>query len=109
MVPRLVQGELAGKKVAGVAAGRYHTVVFTEAGDLYTFGRGENGQLGHGGIGNESVPRLVGGLAGQRVVSATAGNTFTAVATEQGEVFCFGRCVDDQEHHSPELIRSLLD
>ena len=112
LVPRLVQGELAGKKVAGVAAGEYHTVVFTEAGDLYTFGDGTDGKLGHGGTDNESVPRLVGGLAGQRVISAIAGRTFTAVATERGEVFCFGRCGshDDQEHRcSPVLVRSLLD
>ena len=97
--------------LAGVAAGGCYTVVFTEVGDLYTFGDGENGQLGHGGTDDESVPRLVGGLAGQRVISATAGNNITAVATERGEVFCFGRCGGngEPEHHSPELVRSLLD
>merc|ERR1712216_1043439 len=110
-VPRLVQGELAGKKVVGVAAGRFHTVVFTEAGDLYTFGAGSCGRLGHGGTDDENVPRPVGGLAGQRVVSAPAGIHFTAVATERGEVFCFGRFGGDAEpeHHSPELVRSLLN
>ena len=108
LVPRLVQGELAGKKVAGVAAGRYHTVVFTEAGDLYTFGCGGHGKLGHGGTDDESVPRLVGGLAGQRVVSATAGGEFTAVATERGEFFRFGR-FGDLQHHNPEFVRSLLN
>ena len=110
-VPRLVQGELAEKKVAGVAAGRYHTVVFTEAGELYAFGGGGYGQLGHGGTDTVSVPRLVEGLAGQRVVSATAGDYFTAVATERGEVFCFGQVGDDDEHqwHRPELTRRLLN
>ena len=111
-VPRLVQGEWAGKKVAGVAAGGCHTVVFTEAGDLYTFGDGRHGRLGHGGTDDESVPRLVEGLAGQRVVSATAGENFTAVATERGEVFCFGRLggyAHWPEHHTPVLVRSLLN
>ena len=36
-VPRLVE-ELADKKVMGGAAGQGHSVVFTEAGELFTFG-----------------------------------------------------------------------
>jgi len=63
LVPRLVQG-LAGKKVIGAAAGADHTVVWTDAGEVFTFGLGFNGQLGHGrddhdGGEDELVPRLV--------------------------------------------------
>jgi len=47
-VPRLVEA-LAGKQVAGAAAGEWHTAVWTDAGELFTFGDGDNGQLGHGG------------------------------------------------------------
>ena len=36
------------------------------------------------------MPKLVEGLDGQSVTSATAGDGFTAVATERGEVFTFG-------------------
>jgi len=42
----------------GAAVGEYHTVMWTEAGDLFTFGYGGDGQLG-GGAQNEAVPRLV--------------------------------------------------
>jgi len=31
-----------------VACGRQHTMVLTESGNVYTWGRGVNGQLGHG-------------------------------------------------------------
>jgi len=47
-----------GKNVIGASAGDTHTAVWTEIGELFTFGRGDRGQMGHGGDG-ESVPRLV--------------------------------------------------
>ena len=72
LVPRLVEG-LAGKKVVGASAGGFHSVVFTEAGELLTCGNGVAGQLGHGGSDNELVPRLVQALAGKKVVGAAAG------------------------------------
>ena len=43
-----VQGELEGKKVIHVACGFEHTVCVTEEGDVYTWGFGKNGALGHG-------------------------------------------------------------
>jgi hypothetical protein len=45
--PRLVEA-LAGKKVVGVSAGNNHTAAWTEAGELFTFGSGLHGKLGHG-------------------------------------------------------------
>jgi len=65
-------------------------MVWTEAGELFTFGRGEESQLGHGGEENERVPRLVEALVGKQVVGATAGGDHTAVWTEAGELFTFG-------------------
>ena len=46
LVPRVVDA-LAGKSIAGVAAGGDHTVVWTTGGEVYTFGTGRRGQLGH--------------------------------------------------------------
>jgi len=66
-VPRLVEA-LTGKTVVGAAAaaGRRssHTAVWTKAGDIYTFGRGFNGQLGQSQLGGrrELVPRLAQAL-----------------------------------------------
>jgi alpha-tubulin suppressor-like RCC1 family protein len=59
-LPRPV--ELAGKKVVGVAAGGCHTAVWTEEGELFTFGVENYGQLGHRGDENELVPSLVEAL-----------------------------------------------
>jgi alpha-tubulin suppressor-like RCC1 family protein len=57
--PRLVQG-LVGKKVVGLAAGIcLHSVVWTDAGEVYSFGSGLNGRLGHGDAESVSVPRAL--------------------------------------------------
>ena len=39
---------LVGRRVKGAAAGGYHTVAWTDTGELLTWGRGVNGHLGHG-------------------------------------------------------------
>jgi len=88
-VPRLVQA-LAGKKVVGAAAGYNHTAVWTKGGELFTFGNGKQGRLGHGGWNDEPVPRLVQALAGKKVIGAAAGANHMAVWTEAGELFTFG-------------------
>jgi len=77
LVPRLVQA-LTGRNVIGASAGDEHTgcdtavtAVWTEEGELFTFGAGwelfkfgnGSGRLGHGGTQSELVPRLVQALA----------------------------------------------
>jgi len=69
-VPRLVKAALVGKKVVGAAGGSQHTAAWTDAGELFTFGLGQCGQLGHGGPGGGRaypkggrIPRLVEALA----------------------------------------------
>jgi alpha-tubulin suppressor-like RCC1 family protein len=61
--PKRVEA-LIGVKVTMVSCGRLHTVVCTEDGQMYTFGRGEHGQLGHGDEENKSSPCSSTGLGG---------------------------------------------
>ncbi|KAK5867920.1 hypothetical protein PBY51_012375 [Eleginops maclovinus] len=53
--PRLV-AELWGVKVTKIACGRHHTLVLTDSKRVYSFGCGEQGQLGHGEESHPSVP-----------------------------------------------------
>jgi len=76
--------------VVGASAGSFHTAVWTEEGEFFTFMEGIFGHLGHGGHQREYVPRLVEALAGKKVVGAAAGGHHTAVWTEAGELFTFG-------------------
>ncbi|XP_026166477.1 probable E3 ubiquitin-protein ligase HERC3 isoform X2 [Mastacembelus armatus] len=56
--PRIV-AELWGAKVTKIACGRYHTLVLTDSNRVYSFGHGEQGQLGHLGESHPSVPQRV--------------------------------------------------
>ncbi|XP_070828128.1 probable E3 ubiquitin-protein ligase HERC4 [Chaetodon trifascialis] len=53
--PRLV-AELWGAKVTKIACGRCHTLVLTDSKRVYSFGCGEQGQLGRGEESHPSVP-----------------------------------------------------
>ncbi|XP_055558030.1 X-linked retinitis pigmentosa GTPase regulator isoform X2 [Falco cherrug] len=87
-VPQPVLGIM--EKVNKVACGGEHTVVLTET-DVYTFGLGQYGQLGHGTfIFETSVPKSVKHLRRHKICNITCGENHTAVIAENGLLFTFG-------------------
>ena len=83
-----------GKKVVHVhsANGCEHLVTITAEGEIYTNGYNARCQLGHGHA-EEGVtaPRLVSALSGRRVLRVACSYYHTLVATDDDEVFAFGR------------------
>ena len=72
------------------------TAVVTSSGEVYTFGCGKDGRLGHGAgmdAPNQDVPRPVAGLT--HVASVAVGEYHMAALTTDGTLFTFGkvRCV----------------
>ena len=59
--------------------------------ELYTWGQGVLGQLGHGDEKPQNQPRLIVSFLGTNVKSVSCGNQHTAVLLESGEVYSFGR------------------
>jgi alpha-tubulin suppressor-like RCC1 family protein len=59
--------------------------------ELYTWGQGVLGQLGHGDEKPQNQPRLIVSFLGTNVKAVSCGNQHTAVLLESGEVYCFGR------------------
>ncbi|XP_048471263.1 probable E3 ubiquitin-protein ligase HERC3 isoform X2 [Rhincodon typus] len=58
--PHLVGYQIFGKKVSQIACGSYHTLVFVQSsGKIYSFGRGDKGQLGNRETKDQLVPLLV--------------------------------------------------
>ncbi|XP_010066923.2 PH, RCC1 and FYVE domains-containing protein 1 isoform X1 [Eucalyptus grandis] len=74
-----VEGKLADCFVEEIACGTYHVAALTSKGEVYTWGKGSNGQLGHGEYDNRSTPTLVGFLKDKQVKSVVCGSNFTAV------------------------------
>jgi len=102
LAPRLVAGLLAGKKVMAVAVGAVHTVVCTDAGEVFTCGLGEDGALGHGNRENKLSFCRVEALVGRKIVAVAAGFSHTVVATDAGEVLTFGGGMRGDLDHAGE-------
>jgi alpha-tubulin suppressor-like RCC1 family protein len=93
---------LTGLRVVQVSTGPFHTAAVTANGELYTFGLGNLGQLGHGTETTELLPRRVeGALAEERVVSTATGSMHTVVLTASGAVFTFGHGAYGELGHGP--------
>ena len=81
LTPMQVSGSLCGQIVRGVSCGISHSAAVTKLGHLYTWGNGDNGQLGHASDGNiKSLPqRVTGLLSALRIGSVSCGAWFTGL------------------------------
>lgn len=76
-IPIPFASEVGTWRVKAIACGSFHTCAITDAGLLYTWGNGGDGQLGHGDSLSCSSPRLVDFFGFQhplRVISIAAGS-----------------------------------
>jgi alpha-tubulin suppressor-like RCC1 family protein len=90
LVPtKVTGGGIEEAVVVQVAAGDDHSMALTATGGLYSWGKGTDGQLGHGDKENLAVPRVVGGIGGA-VVGMAGGSTHSLVTTKKGRVLVFG-------------------
>ena len=82
---------LAAVPVRQASAGAAHSLVVARNGNLFSFGFGAYGRLGHGDRRDMFSPKLVEGpLAGVPVRCAAAGEDHSIVLTNAGEVYAFG-------------------
>ena len=77
-----------GAPVAMVAAGMLHSVGVTAEGELWTWGCGGSGRLGHGDLQDRDVPTLVG--LESRVSMVSAGTAHTVVVSINGGMWSVG-------------------
>lgn len=57
--PHLIES-LQGREIADIACGGAHSAAITITGELFTWGKGRYGRLGHGDSEDQLRPRLVG-------------------------------------------------
>lgn len=89
--PRLIEA-LKSKRVRDIACGSSHSAAITSSGELYTWGCGEYGRLGHGDNVTQLRPKQVKALASQRVVQVACGSrdAQTLALTDEGMVYSWG-------------------
>ncbi|KAI3839540.1 hypothetical protein MKW92_002973 [Papaver armeniacum] len=77
-LPTCVQGKLNNTFVEEISCGSYHVAVLTSKTEVYTWGKGANGRLGHGDHEDRNTPKLVEALRDKQVKSVVCGSNFTA-------------------------------
>lgn len=81
-IPKRISGPLEGLQIAMVTCGPWHTALVTSTGQLFTFGDGTFGVLGHGDRESVSYPREVDSLSGLRTIAVACGVWHTAAIVE---------------------------
>ncbi|XP_027769864.1 uncharacterized protein LOC107003537 isoform X4 [Solanum pennellii] len=89
ITPRRVICGLGARRVKAVVAAKHHTVIATEAGEVFTWGSNREGQLGYTSVDSQPTPRRVSSLR-SKVVALAAANKHTVVVSDLGEVFTWG-------------------
>ncbi|KAG6752655.1 hypothetical protein POTOM_042681 [Populus tomentosa] len=101
--PRQIRS-LQGIRIIQAAAGPGRTMLISDAGQVYAFGKDSFGEAEYGAQGSKMVttPQLVESLKNIFVVQAVIGNFFTAVLSREGRVYTFSWGNDGRIGHQTE-------
>lgn len=78
------------KKVA-VNSGGKHCLALSSDGEVFSWGEGEDGKLGHGNRDSYDRPKLIETLTGIGVIDIACGSAHSACITSQGHVLTWGK------------------
>jgi len=87
--PRRIES-LTGSPVASVALSDHHSLALTSAGQVYSWGNGASGRLGHGDEATRLVPTPVRALRWLRMAAVAAGDYHSLGLDETGAVHSWG-------------------
>ena len=89
--PQLIES-LSNESIIKISAGNNHSMAITELGELYTWGEGVYGQLGHGVNNNEQYPKKIEYFCNKfKIIDCIGGATHTIALTEEGYLFGWGQ------------------
>lgn len=111
--PTMLDQNLFDSRVIDLAAGFCHSVAVTENGNVYTWGKNDNYQLGYD-TKKQSRNKPVSLSLNLMVLSVSCGSDFTMVVTREGKVYSWGIGSSGQLGHgnkrgyvTPKLIENL--
>lgn len=101
--PRMIRS-LQGIRIIQATAGAGRTMLISDTGKVYAFGKDSFGEAEYGVQGSRTVdsPQLVESLKEIFVVQAAIGNFFTAVLSREGRVYTFSWGSDSKLGHQTE-------
>jgi len=98
---------LSNHQISKVALGSYHACAISSFGLIFSWGRGINGQLGHGSMGNEEIPKQIEALERVQIIDIDCGDIHTVALSAKGGVFTWGGGQYGQLGHG-DLVRQTV-
>jgi E3 ubiquitin-protein ligase HERC2 len=105
--PVAVEG-FGGVLVRRVCAGYGADLAIGEDGEVFSWGIGQYGALGHGDTRDQPLPKRVEALRGVRVSSVSVGGEHALALTEDGLVYAWGANGERALLGNPDVERELL-
>lgn len=83
---------LFGKRISDIQCGAEYSIAVSEQDcEIYSWGWGDFGRLGHADSSDVFIPTPIASLSGRKVTSVACGDTHTLVVLEGGRLMSFGR------------------
>ncbi|XP_050224431.1 PH, RCC1 and FYVE domains-containing protein 1 isoform X2 [Mercurialis annua] len=101
-IPVHADGDIKNSHVEQIACGSHHVAALSSSGEVYTWGKGTNGQLGHGDIKDRHTPTLVKALKHKQVTSVVCGSNFTTI-------ICTHKCISSSDQSICSGCRSAFN
>lgn len=81
---------MAQKRIIDITCGENHTLAVTEAREIYSWGAGQFGQLGHGDLLRQNLPNKIVTLESHKIVQVSAGRRHSVALDDKGRIFVWG-------------------
>ena len=106
---------LFGKAISDIHCGAEYSVAVSEqTSEVYSWGWGDFGRLGHADSADVFVPTPIASLSGRKVTAVACGDTHTLVILDGGRLMSFGRNQNGQlgnastnDCYEPQEVRAL--
>ena len=102
-------------KTVAVNSGGKHCLALSADGEVYSWGEGDDGKLGHGNKTSCDRPRVIEALRGKDIISISCGGAHSAATTTTGELYTWGKGRygrlghgDSEDQLKPKLVEALL-
>ncbi|XP_038209104.1 probable E3 ubiquitin-protein ligase HERC2 [Zerene cesonia] len=102
-------------KVACNSGGK-HCLALSADGDVFSWGEGEDGKLGHGNRVSYDRPKLITALSGLEVIAIACGGAHSACLTARGRIYTWGKGRygrlghgDSEDQLVPKMVEALAN
>ena len=90
LIHKIIWFENQNKKIIQISSGNYHGAAIDKSGNVYCWGRGDEGQIGNGRKSDKFIPTLVDGFNNIPIRNISCGCHHTIAINEESKIFCWG-------------------